>query len=125
MCLSNQFLLNQCCAPSTVQFANVQTFLGEKKSLNVSNVKLLSNFFFQRFMGFFMPFCFQALIKGKIYIYLLVFYILLLETIPKTQNTSKFTKEQDLFAKWTIDGVQHQFNKNWLGRQKLGFLRNT
>ena len=47
-------------------------------------------------------------------------YILLLETPPKTQNTSKFTKEQDLFAKWTIDGVQHQFNKNWLARQKIG-----
>ena len=54
-----------------------------------------------------------------------VFYFLLLETAPKTQNTSKFTKEQDMFAKWTVDGVQHQFNKNWFGRQKLGFLRNT
>ena len=30
-----------------------------------------------------------------------------------------------MFAKWTIDGVQHQFNKNWLDRQKMGFLRNT
>ena len=26
-----------------------------------------------------------------------------------------------MFAKWTIDGVQHQFNKNWFGRRKLGF----
>ena len=25
-----------------------------------------------------------------------------------------------MFAKWTIDGVQHQFNKNWLDRQKNG-----
>ena len=30
-----------------------------------------------------------------------------------------------MFAKWTIDGVQHQFNKNWLDRQNMGFLRNT
>ena len=30
-----------------------------------------------------------------------------------------------MFAKWTIDGVQHQFNENWLDRQKMGFLRNT
>ena len=27
-----------------------------------------------------------------------------------------------MYAKWTIDGVEHQFNKNWLGRQKMGFL---
>jgi hypothetical protein len=44
---------------------------------------------------------------------------------PKTQNISKFTKEQEICAKWTIDGVQHQLNKNWLGRQKMEFLRNT
>jgi hypothetical protein len=25
-----------------------------------------------------------------------------------------------MFAKWTIDGVQHQFNKNWLDWQKWG-----
>jgi hypothetical protein len=50
---------------------------------------------------------------------------LLLETGPKTQTISKFTKEQEMFAKWTRHGVQHQFNKNWLTRQKMGFLRNT
>ena len=72
-----------------------------------------------------MPFCFQALIKGKYTSICWFFYILLLETTPKTQNTSKFTKEQDMLAKWTVDGVQHQFNKNWFGRQKMGFLRNT
>ena len=41
------------------------------------------------------------------------------------QNISKFTKEQENFAKLTIDSVQHQFNKNWLDRQKMRFLRNT
>jgi hypothetical protein len=46
------------------QFENVQTFFWWKKSLNVSNVKLLS-IFFQHFMGFLILFCFQALIKGK------------------------------------------------------------
>ena len=30
-----------------------------------------------------------------------------------------------MFAKWTIDSMQHQFNKNWLDRQNMGFLRNT
>ena len=26
-----------------------------------------------------------------------------------------------MFVKWTIDGVQHQFNKNWLDGKKWGF----
>ena len=30
-----------------------------------------------------------------------------------------------MFAQWTIDGVLHQFNKNWLARQNITFLRNT
>jgi hypothetical protein len=64
-CLSHQFFFNQCCAPSMVQFEKMQTFFGEKKSLNVSNVKLLSNFVFSVLWVFLMPFCFQALIKGK------------------------------------------------------------
>ena len=54
-CLSNQFLLKQCWAPSMVQFANVQKIFFGKKSLNVSNVKILSKNFFNIF-GFFMPF---------------------------------------------------------------------
>ena len=29
------------------------------------------------------------------------------------------------FPNWSIDGAQHWLNKNWLGRQKCGFLRNT
>ena len=57
--------LNQCCGPSMVQFANVQTFFCYKKSLNVPNVKLLSIFFFNILLVFVMPFCFQALIKGE------------------------------------------------------------
>ena len=54
-CLSYQFVLKQCCAPSMVQFANMHTFWGGKKSMNVSNVKILSNIFFNIF-GFFMHF---------------------------------------------------------------------
>ena len=100
-------------------------FWGEKE-FECIKCKATFKFFFQCSMGILMLFCFQALIKGKYTSFCWgFFYILLLETPPKTQNTSKFTKEQDLFAKWTIDGIQHQFNKNWLGRQNLGFLRNT
>ena len=64
-----------------------------------------------------MPFCFQALTKGKVKqvsrypVVGFFFNFLLLETAPKTQNISKFTKEQEMFAKWTRDGVQYQFNK--------------
>ena len=50
---------------------------------------------------------------------------ILLETAPKTLNISKFTKEQEIFAKWTRDGVQHKFYKNWSDRQKWGYLRKT
>ena len=35
------------------------------------------------------------------------------------------SKKVCMFANWTIDGAQHCFNKNWYGRQKCGFLRNT
>jgi hypothetical protein len=41
-----------------IQFENVKTFFGGK-------CKATFKTFFQHFMGFFMPFCFQALIKGK------------------------------------------------------------
>ena len=92
--------------------------------MNVSNVELLS-IFFNVLWGFFMPFCFQALIKGKQVSICWFFYFLMQETAPKTQNISKFTKEQEMFEKWTRDGMQHQFNKNWLNRPKMGFLRNT
>ena len=34
-------------------------------------------------------------------------------------------KKVCMFANWTIDGAKHCFNKNWYGRQKCGFLRNT
>ena len=44
---------------------------------------------------------------------------------PKSPNNSKFIKEQEVLTKWTIDGAQHQKNKNWLDRQNIGFLRNT
>ena len=46
--------------------------------------------------------------------------IILLETAPKTQNISKLTKEQEMLENGPLDGVQHQFNKNWLYRQNLG-----
>ena len=55
--LPNQFLLNQCCAPSMVQFSNVHTLW--KKGLNVSNVKLLPFFFCHFFVIFWCFFVFD------------------------------------------------------------------
>jgi hypothetical protein len=78
-----------------------------EKKFECIKSKATFKFFFQRFWGFLMPFCFHALVKGKKSIHLLFFYFLLLETAPKTQNISKFTKEQEMFAKWFRDGVQH------------------
>ena len=100
-----------------------------EKEYDCNKCKTTFKFFFSRFWVFFDAFssflnelmlraiCYSICKKNWMYI--------LLETAPKTLNISKFTKEQEIFAKWTRDGVQHQFNKNWLDRQKMGFLRNT
>ena len=66
------------------------------------------------FLGFFDAFLFQPLIKGK-YIPTLwfdTFYCF--EIAPKICNNSKFSKEQDIFANWAIDGSHDAFHKNWL-----------
>jgi hypothetical protein len=38
-----------------------------------------------------------------------IFYYL--KKAPKSQNNSKFIKEQEILTNWTIDGAQHQKNK--------------
>ena len=68
----------------------------------------------------------QKTFNLKKYIYyrrFVTFYYL--KKAPKLQNKSKFIKEQDVLTNWTIEGAQHQKNKNWLDRQYIGFLRNT
>ena len=66
-----------------VEFENVPTFLWWKKSLNVSNVKLLSNFF-STVYGFFDVFLFSSFNQKSPSIHLIIiFYFLLLETAPK------------------------------------------
>jgi hypothetical protein len=42
----------------------------------------------------------------------MVSYLLLHEKASKVNNDSKFAKEQEIFANWTIDGGHHQLNKN-------------
>ena len=40
-------------------------------------------------------------------------------------SNSFHQKKVCTFANWTIGGPQHQFDKNWLDRQNIGFLSNT
>ena len=57
-CLSNQFLLNQCCTTSVVQFA--------KKSLNVLTVKQFSNILFAIFCEFSIFLWLKGTTKGQL-----------------------------------------------------------
>ena len=58
LCWIHHFLFFWCCAPSTGWYVKIQSHFFGKNSLNVSNVKLFSNFLFNVF-GFFMPFWLQ------------------------------------------------------------------
>ena len=65
-------------------------------------------------MGFFDAFLFQPLIKGKYIpiLWFVTFYCL--EMAPKIHNNSKFSKEQEIFANWAVDGSHDAFHENWL-----------
>ena len=89
----------------------VQILFWKKKSLNVPTVKLFSYFFFNVFWGGFNAFLFLPLVKGKkIFIgWLVTCYCK--QMVPKIRNKSK---EEEVFANWSIEGADHLFNKNWL-----------
>jgi hypothetical protein len=130
---------------------NAKSFLG-KNSLNVSNVKLFSKKI--NVFGFFMPFWWvwqepkwpqwpqqpqqpqwpqwplqphfikkNLWFKEKIFFrWSVTFYYL--KKAPKSQNNSKFMKEQEVLSNWTIDGAHHQKNKNWWIEYKWPYLIN-
>ena len=61
-----------------------------------------------------MPFLFQPLIKGK-YIPILSFVTFCnLEMASKIHDNSKFSKKQEMFANWAVDGAHDAFHKNQL-----------
>ena len=66
------------------------------------------------FYGFFYAFLFQPLIKGEYtpILWFVTFYRL--EIAPKIQNNSKFSKAQETFANWAVDGSHDAFHENWL-----------
>ena len=96
-----------------------------KNSLNVTSVKLLSNIFFNDFGCFLMLSCFQPLIESKNVCFWLVVTFYYSKKTTKTQKNSKCIKEQKVFPNWTIEGAQHQKNKNWWIWHKSASLRNT
>ena len=65
-------------------------------------------------MGFFDAFFFQPLIKGKYLpiLWFVTFYCF--DLAPKIHKNSKFSKEQEIFANWAIDGAHDAFHKSWL-----------
>ena len=40
----------------------------------------------------------------------MAYYFVLLKKAPKSQNISKFIKEQEVLTNWTIDGAQNWFD---------------
>ena len=149
-----------------VQFANMQTFLGEKE-YECIKCKGTFKIFFQHFWLFYaflvrMTACTLHIkwfpwhqepkwpqwpqqpqqpqwpqwplqphfmkkpfyLKKNMYFWwFVIFYFL--KKAPKSQNNSKFIKEQYILTNWTIDGAQHQKNKNWWIWHKSAFLTNT
>ena len=72
-----------------------------KNGLNVTSVKLLSNFFFNDFGCFLMLSCFQPLIESKNVCFWLVVTFYYSKKTTKTQKNSKFIKEKKVFPNWT------------------------
>ena len=96
------------------QFEKLQKKIFGKKILNVTTVKLFSNKKNQHLMGFFDAFLFQPLIKGKYITILWFITFYCFEMAPKIHNIPKFSKEQEIFANWDIDGAHYAFHENWL-----------
>jgi hypothetical protein len=93
-----------------VQNAKIQKKLW-KKEFKCSYCKATFKLFFSTFIDFFDAFSYSTFNFKQICTILLVCYFLLFEYSPKSPNCSKFTKEQDNFGFWIIDGKHHQKNK--------------
>ena len=44
---------------------------------------------------------------------------------PKVGKNLKFTKDQDIFANWTVDGAYYAFHENCLYVQNFSNLSNS
>ena len=82
--------------------------------MNVNIVKTFSTLKIQCFLCFFDVFPFQPLISGN-YLHNSWFVTCYcLKMAPKVGKNSKFTKDQEIFANWTVDGAQYAFHENCL-----------
>ena len=96
--------------PSTVQFGKMKKEIWEKDI----ECKTFSTLKIQCFLCFFDVFPFQPLISGN-YLHNSWFVTCYcLKMAPKVGKNSKFTKDQEIFANWTIDGAQYAFHENCL-----------
>ena len=66
------------------------------------------------FYGVFDAFLFQHLIKGNWLCNSRFVTCYCLKMAPKVGKNSKFTKDQGIFADWTVDGAQYAFHENCL-----------
>ena len=82
--------------------------------MNVNIVKTFSTLKIQCFLCFFDVFPFQPLISGN-YLHNSWFVTCYcLKMAPKVGKNSKFTKDQEIFANWIVDGAQYAFHENCL-----------
>ena len=85
-----------------------------KKDSECKYCKDIFNIKIQCFLCFFDVFPFQPLISGN-YLHNSWFVTCYcLKMAPKVGKNSKFTKDQEIFANWTVDGAQYAFHENYL-----------
>ena len=85
-----------------------------KKDSECKYCKDISKIEIQCFLCFFGAFPFQPLIKGYCSSYSWFVTCYCLKMAPKVGKISKFTKDPEIFANWTLDGALYAFHENFL-----------
>jgi hypothetical protein len=83
-----------------------------KKRLNIHTVKLFSKNN-SMFGGFLTRFCFNLYLKVNNYPLDDFLLVVAWKWSPKICNNSKFTKEYDMFANWTVECRWHKSSISW------------
>ena len=85
-----------------------------KKDFECKYCKDISKIKIQCVLWFFDAFLFQPLIKGNCLSNSWFVTCHCLKMAPKVGKNSKFIKDQEIFANWTVDGAQYAFHENCL-----------
>ena len=85
-----------------------------KKDFECKYCKDVSKIKIRCFFVFFDAFSFQHLIKCNNLCNSWFVTCYCLKMAPKVGKNSKFTKDQEIFANWTVDGEQYAFHENCL-----------